>query len=531
MEKSVETTPKNRHSTVEFILRRMRRSRDFPAISKNITAINRKLSAKEKNFSASEIANLVLKDYALTTRLLKQVNSAFYATGRKPVTTVSRAVVLLGFEQVRIAATSLMLFEHLRGSAHTEALKESVVISFMSGLFARKFAENLNIDIEEAFICAMLHNLGRHLVMLHLQKEYDEIKRTMVRKEVDEQAASKTVLGRSFHELGMEILAEWNFSDKIIKSIQPLSDGQLNKPQSTSDVLRGISNFANELCHLIQNTQDHERDRAFAVITKRFEKIVPVSSKQLQELLNATLPEVKRLSEILNITNSSFVRKLTHEPEIQDPEQRSEEDQAPVADRKTGSDDAMTEPQLEKTVPPAAAPYSDELETVITNGIQEISHTLVEDFRLNDLITMIIEIMYRGFTFDRAIFCMAAPKNRWMQARFGLGKDIERLIGAFRFSVSNASDVFNSAVTRNLDFRIDDSSAAAISSRIPEWYRRTVNAPSFIIYPIFIEKMCLGFLYGDREDAGDPILERQLNYMKTLRNQLLLGIKQKRLGK
>ena len=127
------------------------------------------------------------------------------------MTTISRAVVLIGFEQVRIAARSLILFEHLRGSAHTEVLKDSVISSFMSCLFARKFAENLNIDTEDAFICAMLHNLGRNLVMLHLEKEYDEIKRTMVRKEVDEQAASKTVLGRSYDELGMKIIAVFEF--------------------------------------------------------------------------------------------------------------------------------------------------------------------------------------------------------------------------------------------------------------------------------------------------------------------------------
>ncbi|MCP4576720.1 MAG: HDOD domain-containing protein, partial [Deltaproteobacteria bacterium] len=45
--------------------------------------------SKEKNFPASEISNLVMKDYALTTRLLKQVNSSFHASGRKPVPTVS----------------------------------------------------------------------------------------------------------------------------------------------------------------------------------------------------------------------------------------------------------------------------------------------------------------------------------------------------------------------------------------------------------------------------------------------------------
>ena len=509
----------------------MRHSKDFPAISKYITAINRKLSSKDKNFSVSEVANLILKDYALSTRLLKHVNSAFYATGRKPVTTVSRAIVLLGYEQVRIAATSLILFEHLQGNANTEELKDSAVSSFMSGLFARKFAERLEIDTEETFICAMLHNLGRHLVTLHLQKEHEEVKRTMARKGVDEQTASRAVLGKSYHELGMEIVEEWNFSDKIIKSMKPFPDEQVDKAQSEKDVLRGISNFSNELCDIIKNTQDDKRNEAFEIITKRFEKIIPVSRSQLQELLDSTIPEVKRFSKILNITNSRFVRKLTFEPEIQDREQSAERDQPPVADEKKSPDDSITAPPPEKAVSPTVAPYSDELESVIINGIQEITNTLVEDYELNDLITMIIEIMYRGFVFDRALFCMTVPKKQWMQTRFGLGKDLDHLIGTFGFRLSSSSDIFNTAVTRNLDFRIDDSNAPEIRSRIPEWYRKAVNAPSFIIYPIFIENICLGFLYADREDVGDPIPENQLNYMKTLRNQLVIGIKQKRLRK
>lgn len=528
MEKPIEESTKSRHGTVDFILRRMRRSKGFPAISKNISAINRKLSSKEKNFSASEVAHLVLKDYALTTRLLKQVNSSFYASGRRPVTTVSRAVVLLGFEQVRIAATSLILFEHFRGNAGTDELKEAAVNSFMGGLFARKFAETLKIDAEEASICAMLHNLGRHLVMLHLQSEHEAIKREMVRKGLDEPTASRDVLGKSYHELGMEIAEEWNFSDRIVKSMAPFSDEEVEKPQSEIDVLRGISNFSNKFCEIIRITEKDERNRAFKILSKRFEKIVPISSEELQGLLDSTMPEVKNLASMLNMPSSSLVQKMMFTPENRNGSATSETEPSLAEEDNANSKDSAPESSHKTSGAKIDGPYSDELESIIINGIQEITSTLAEDYALDDLIAMIVEIVYRGFTFDRAIFCMTSPKKPWITARFGLGQDIKRLLGTFGFRISKASDIFNLAVTRNQDFRISDSNAARTRSRIPEWYRKTVNAPAFIIYPIFIDKVCLGFLYADREDEGDPIPENYLNYMKTLRSQLVIGIKQKR---
>jgi HD-like signal output (HDOD) protein len=436
MEKAIKGSTNSRHSTVDFILRRMGRSKGFPAISKNIAAINRKLSSKEKNFSASEIATLVLKDYALSTRLLKQVNSSFYATGRSPVTTVSRAVVLLGFEQVRIAATSLILFEHFRGYARSEELKEAAVSSFMSCLFARKIAEEMNIDAEEASICAMLYNLGHHLVMLHLQEEYEVIKREMARDGVDEETASKRILGKSYHELGMEIAKEWNFSDKIVKSMSPVGNGQVKKPKSESEVLQGISNFSNEIFEIIRCKSKGERDKAFKILTRKFEKIVPLSSKQVHGLLDSAMPEMKKLSGILKIPSRSLFKEMIHAPGSQDKGTGAENGTSPPQEDRTEPKESISEVSPTKSAATTDHPYSDELETILINGIQEITNTLAEDYTFNDLIAMIVETVYRGFAFDRALFCMKLPQKPWITARFGLGKDINRLLGTFGFRVS-----------------------------------------------------------------------------------------------
>ena len=527
--KTKKTVQDDKHSTVEFLLRRMRRSKDFPSTSKYIVEINQKLTSKEKYFSASDLANVVLKDYALTNKLLKLVNSAFYGAVAGTVTTVTKAIVVLGFEQVRMAVVSLILFDHLRGKRHIEELKDCSASSFISGLFARNFAEKLSIEPEEAFICAMLRNLGKHLVLFHLQEEYEEIQRTMEQQGCDEQMASQSVLGISYDKLGVEISKAWKFPEKITTSMELLPNGKVGKTKSESDILRAISNYSNEVCRIVSNTQGDARIKELESISKNFSKIIPVSSKQLLRLLDSTKDEIEKHSKILNINihNSNFVRRLAFEPEVHD-------QIAPVRDTKpvTGiegqkiAEKIEPVPEKKEVSPPTNS--EDELRNTLINSIQEISNILVGKYKLSDLTIMILETMYRGFCFNRVIFCMVEQKGKRLQARFGFGKDIDTLIPKFGFEITKSSDIFNKAVSQAQDFFIDDSNAPNIKKHIPGWYRKILNAPAFIIYPFFINKVCLGLFYADREYKGPPISENQQNYMRTLRNQFIISVKQNR---
>ncbi len=160
----IESTPIH---SVDRLLKRIGRNKVLPSFSKYIIEINRKLSSDSKHLSASGLANVILKDYALATKLLKLVNSAYYSLFRGKITTITRAVVLLGFEKVSMAAASLLLFEHLRSKSSVPELKEGAVMAFWSGLIAKDVAKITGLkEGEEAFICAMLYNLGKQIVIV-----------------------------------------------------------------------------------------------------------------------------------------------------------------------------------------------------------------------------------------------------------------------------------------------------------------------------------------------------------------------------
>lgn len=97
----------------------MRESGDFPPMANTVGQIS-ELTSSEAT-STSVLAETVLQDYGLAQKLLRLVNTAAFAQ-RGQVTTISRAVLLLGFERVRSVATGLILFEHLQAQAKTAEL-------------------------------------------------------------------------------------------------------------------------------------------------------------------------------------------------------------------------------------------------------------------------------------------------------------------------------------------------------------------------------------------------------------------------
>ena len=101
----------NSETTKDMILEKLQEHHDFPAMSNTIEIMNKFETSED--VSVSEFANIVLKDYALTSKVLKLVNSVSYSQFGE-VTTISRAIVLLGFENIKNLALTLMLFGYFQ---------------------------------------------------------------------------------------------------------------------------------------------------------------------------------------------------------------------------------------------------------------------------------------------------------------------------------------------------------------------------------------------------------------------------------
>ena len=516
-------------STVEFLLRRMRHKSDFPALSKTISDINNIVSSEQDG--ADTLSRVILKDFALTNKLLKIVNTAVYAQFGNTVSTISRAVVILGFEAIRNAAITLLLFEHLQNKAQASHLKDEAIGAFFNGIIGKEVALKSGVrDVEEAMICAMFHNLGKLLATFYFYEESLEISKRMQQKGLTEAQASLEILGVSFEELGIGIASAWNFPSRIVKSLSKVTEERVRQPANDADKLRVISSLSSDLSRIAANTPITDRSKELKRLVARYGGALSMSEQSLGAVMEHSLREIASHAAILNINmpQSAFIKKVT-----QWSGSAATEVQETVGADGVALDDTLQDTLL-KTSPvgelrddAASAAATHDAGGVLAAGIQDITNSLVSDFTLNDVLRMILEAMYRGMGFTRVLLCVRNAATNTMNGRFGYGPDVDAIAKAFKFPLSYAPDVFHVALSKGVDVMISDINAENIKDKVPAWYRKSVPAQSFVIFPIMLNKAPIAMIYADLDNAAMSLPAKELNLLKTLRNQAVLAIKQK----
>ena len=514
-----------RQATLEFLLRRMRHKSDFPALSESVGAINK--IANSETESIDKLSNTILKDFALTNKLLRLVNSAYFRpAGGGSISTVSRAVIVLGFEAVRNIAITVLLFEHLQNKGNANQLKEEFLRANLAGVLAKDLGLAARMrDLEQAFICALFHNLGRLLAQYYFPEESDEIRRVMAQKSCSEDGAATQVLGISFEDMGIAVARQWGFPPLIVGSMRRLGDGPVRQPTQPEDRLRVLSGFANELCDVIARATPETRERELKKATGRFAEAVRIEQKDVVQTVQRAVEEVGEFARIihLNLQQTQFGKQMRAFAS------HAEGDPATV--------NRKNEPNFENGTVLGEAPLAGvngdgdqqapDAQAVLTAGIQDISNTLVEGFKLNDILRIILETMYRAMGFKRVLLCIRDAKAGVMQGRFGFGPDANELARLFRFPLSFTPDIFHAATSKGVDILISDIDDPKIAARIPDWYRKAVSAHSFVLFPLNIKGNPVALIYADQDEPGGiAIPDKELQLLRTLRNQAILAIKQ-----
>ncbi|MDP2810313.1 MAG: HDOD domain-containing protein [Rhodocyclaceae bacterium] len=522
---SPEELEARKQSTLDFLLRRMKHKTDFPALSDSVSAIN-KLTHSDKE-SINTLSNTILKDYALTNKILRLVNSAYYRqVGGGSISTVSRAVIVLGFDVIRNIAITVLLFEHLEDKGNARELKEAFLRANLAGLVARDASKKFMArEAEEVFICSLFHRLGQLLAQYYFPEEVEEIRKLTLQKKLTEETASARVLGISFEDLGIGIARTWGFPGSIVGSMRSLPEGPIRKPATQDELLRVVAGFSNELCDMIAGHAPENRDREMRALTDRFGSSMQLSDRQLKDVLDESVEELAQVASILkvNLKQSPFARQI-----------RVWTGGVETSGEPAGGDAAITQTLLNDALPDAGAEdeaaarlLPDHAESVLAAGIQDISNSLVEDFALNDILRIILETMYRAMGFKRVLLCLKDARAGQMVGRFGFGPDTAELAKNFRFPVTNTPDVFQLAISKTLDIIITDVDDPKIAERVPKWFRERMVAKTFVLFPLCIKNNSLALIYCDKDKAGSiAISENQLKLLKTLRNQALLAIKQ-----
>lgn len=514
------------NSTLEFLLRRMRHKSDFPALSDSVVRIQSMATSETE--SVNSVTNEILKDVALTNKLLRLVNSAHYARGGN-ISTVSRAVSLVGFNGIRNMALSLVLLEHMQDKAHAAQLKEEFLRSLMAGSIAGELCPVLR-ESEEAFIGSMFQNLGRLLVQFYFSEEATQVRGLLQsqREPLTEAVASTRVLGLSFEDLGLGIAKAWGLPQGIQRCMRkPVGTPPGSAPADAGERIRWIALASNEIADVLLQSDPKEVDARIALVTRKYAASMGVSFKTVQD---ATLKARQKLIDLagameIRVAPGSPASKLLKAPENLTSQSA---EQSPDTDGNLGRFElqATQAAPLNGVIEPP--PKDNRVADTLSAGIQDITNAMVEDFKLTDVLRMILETMYRAMGFDRIIFCMRDAKTETVTGRFGLGNGVENFVKSFKIPLKAATpDLFAVVCLKGADTMISDATEARIVQRLPEWYRKSLNAPTFLLLPLQIKGAPFGLIYADKIEHGSLELdEKELALLRTLRNQAVMAFKQ-----
>src|ERR1700737_4385541 len=194
---------------LEKLWARISKHGDFPMLSQSLRTTMAAMNNDDLDFTA--LVQVVLSDFALTQKVLRLANSAMYMAFGGNITTVTRALMVLGMDAVGHLVVGLKLVDHFHQSVPRRIdAKLELNRTILSGCVARKVTERGDLRAgEEAVVCTLMRQVGKLLVVFYLDGEWDQIRGKIDAEGLDESAACAAVLGLNFEELGVEAATRW----------------------------------------------------------------------------------------------------------------------------------------------------------------------------------------------------------------------------------------------------------------------------------------------------------------------------------
>jgi HD-like signal output (HDOD) protein len=169
--------------------------------------------------SPNELNKVISLDPVLTGQVLKLINSAYYSLVNK-VTSLTRAITMLGMNTVKNMALSTAIIRTVSGAKKSKALptKKFWAHSIGAGVSAKLLGEVKGIPVmerEELFLAGLLHDLGK----VPFGDEYIEVLNIARFEQLPLRQVELDVLGIDHQEVGLMIAEKWKLNTVITTCI------------------------------------------------------------------------------------------------------------------------------------------------------------------------------------------------------------------------------------------------------------------------------------------------------------------------
>jgi len=229
------------------------------------------LSADETTH-AQELTHIILRDADLTSRVLKIANSVHYNPSFSSIKTVSRAIVQLGFENLRNITLATTLIDNFLRGQHKDLMIQCLARSFHAAVQAKAMVPRLSGESkEQVFIAALLRNLGELALIASGREQVQTFMLARNKQPELERQLALEHLGVDINLLTRSLVHDWKLGELLIEAC----DNRAQRSEAAQAV-----NLGNELSRHIHRGMKDTDVRKLCEQTARLCKITPDAARQ-----------------------------------------------------------------------------------------------------------------------------------------------------------------------------------------------------------------------------------------------------------
>lgn len=431
---------------------------ELPIFQYTVRAINDVVSKDAT--STSDLSRIILRDANLTARVLRLANSATFNVTGSTISTVSRAIIYLGFNVVRDVSMSLAIIDALLSGDIKEHALKLMAKSFHAAVQARDFAERRgDDDVEEIFIAALLRYVGEITFWCVAGDDGDKINELKLLQGFSDEMAQQEALGFTLDQLTVGLTRDWQLSNLLHSAI--------NKPDMDNPRIHDIV-YALQLAGA---TSVSWNSKDTLSIGNTIAKHINVEEDKVLELLRANALKAAEVAQLFGA--DSIIKYL------------------PV-------DEELVENISSENAFDPNSPIPDPL--LQLNILRDLSGILTETPNFNVILEIILEGIYRGVGLDRTVFSIIS-KDKMVTAKYALGKNNDDFMSRFNFDLRE-DNIFSATINNVQSMWVKDSQAKHMAPYITDKMRMVLACRAFYVAPLVISGKVIGLIYADRQPSN-----------------------------
>lgn len=425
---------------------------DVPSLQYSAERIIRSLQNEQA--SVGDLTTLVLSDLSFSQKVLRLANSAMYRTIGGDVTTVSRAIMVLGVDTVEYLGLGLQMLNQFQLAAGSREDARSVTRrAQMAAEFTRAMtSEHGSHQSEEAVVCTLMYQLARLLVILYLEDEWNQIQTLLVADPLlSESAACQRVLGATLEEIAQEAAEHWRLPGEIRNCMQaslPAPDAAI--PQSHGDWLGAVSALSSKVAAMMD---EYASDDEIAEFVMQYTENLGLDQGNVQQALARMRATGQAIDSDQEVPPSTTTTGLVFDKP-----------------RDAGARLAAVLEEIRAKAPQLVA-------TAITPWV--------------------VESIMKALNLKSGFMMLLQPESRRYIARFGFGVGIRERLSRLSFDAGFVPDIFHLVATKRTPTLWVDIQEPGISHRVPAWYKKEFpGTRSVLLVPVQLQGRCIAMMCG-----------------------------------